>query len=65
MQIVHKNTMIALIDKVDEQAITDFEMFDETETRENETFYVNVFFSNSVEEFEIAEGEVTPSQKRD
>lgn len=55
MQIVHKNTMVALLGKGDERSITDFEMFDGTETWKNETFFVIRFFSNRVELSHIAE----------
>lgn len=54
VHIVCRSTIIALIDKGDEQSIAHFEMIDETKIWENETFQVNKLFSNGAEEFDIA-----------
>lgn len=59
VQIVHKNTMIALIDDDDERSVTHFEMFDETKSWEQEGLYVNRFLSNDVEDFDMAESDDT------
>lgn len=49
--------MIALIDEGDERSIIHFEIFDRTKAWENETFYINRFFPDDSEEFDIVESD--------